>query len=74
MVERSLTLTPKAVPRTTLFEMEVIEHGESYEEIDGDFKFAGTLVVYREGGKIYHAVTELRCQSAADVKSFQTQS
>jgi serine/threonine protein kinase len=42
---------------------------EAYEEIDGSFGFTGTLVVYKNGsGDLYHAVSNYRYSSSADVK------
>jgi len=48
--------------------MEVLERGESFEEINGDFRYAHTLIVYRVGGDVYHAITKSRCRFAAEVK------
>lgn len=40
--------------------LEVLEIKEAYEEDGGQYKFAGTLVVYRDGGDVYHAISKAR--------------
>lgn len=46
----------------------MLERGESYKEINGDFKYAHTLIVYRVGDDVYHAITKSRGRFAAEVK------
>lgn len=49
--------------------IEVLEMNEAYEDIDGTFGFTGTLVVYKDcGGDLYHAVSNHRHSSPAEVK------
>lgn len=40
--------------------MELLESGESYEEIDGEFRYTKTLVVYGFENNIYHAISKSR--------------
>lgn len=40
--------------------MELLECGESYEEIDGEFRYAKTLVVYEFENNFYHAISNAR--------------
>lgn len=40
--------------------LEVLEIKEAYEEEGGEYKFIGTLVVYRDGGDVYHAISQAR--------------
>lgn len=49
--------------------MEVLEMNEAYDEIDGCYGFTGTLVVYRRGSDIYHAVSAARYSSTTDVNA-----
>lgn len=48
--------------------IKVLEMNEAYEEIDGSFRFTTTLVVYKTGGNLYHAVSEARYSSPSEVK------
>jgi serine/threonine protein kinase len=48
--------------------MDVLEKGECFEELDGEYKYAHTLVVYRVGDDIYHAITKSRFRFTAEVK------
>ena len=48
--------------------MEVLDRGESFEQMNGGFKYAHTLIVYRVGDYVYYAMTKSRCRSAAEVK------
>lgn len=48
--------------------IDVLEMNEAYEEADGEFSFAGTLVVYRaRNGGIHHAISNSRYASTSDV-------
>lgn len=40
--------------------LEVLGTSEAYEEYGGEYKFAATLVVYRDGGGVYHASSKAR--------------
>lgn len=37
---------------------EILDKSEAFEDVDGEFKFTKTLVVYRDSKNIYHAVSE----------------
>lgn len=41
---------------------------ESFEDTDGHFEFAATLVVYRSGSQVHHATSKARCSSFSNVK------
>jgi hypothetical protein len=47
--------------------MEVLEMNESFEDVDGCFQFAGTLVVYRSGDDPHHAVSKALYLSPSEV-------
>lgn len=47
--------------------IDVLEMNESFEEIDGCFKFAATLLVYRTNNEVHHAVLKARYSSPSDV-------
>jgi hypothetical protein len=51
-----------------LVEIEVLERRESFAEMNGVFKYAHTLIVYRVGDGVYeyHAMTKSRCRSAVN--------
>lgn len=49
--------------------MEVLERGESFEEINGNFQYAYTLIVYRFDDNVFHAITKSRCRFTAKVKT-----
>ena len=60
------TSRSKAMPSTTPLlkqHVDVLEMNEAFEEVDGCFKFAGTLVVYRADGDVHHAVSKIRYSS-----------
>lgn len=40
--------------------MEVLETAESFEEVDEEYKFSQTLIVYRMDNRIYHALSQAR--------------
>lgn len=48
--------------------VDVLEMNEAFEEVDGLFGFAGTLVVYQADGEVYHAVSKARYSSPSEVK------
>lgn len=48
--------------------MKIIEHGESWEEANGQFKCSGTLVVYEFDGHLYHAHSKSRYLDLAKIK------
>ena len=41
---------------------------EAFEEVDGSFKFTGTLIVYRAGKNMRHAVSKARYVSPSEVR------
>jgi len=48
--------------------LHVLEMNEFFEEIDRDFNFAGTLIVYEDENEMHHAVLEDRCTSPSDIR------
>lgn len=40
--------------------LEVLETREAYEEEGGEYRFVGTLIVYRDGDGFYHAISKAR--------------
>jgi serine/threonine protein kinase len=48
--------------------VDVLEINEVFEEVEGSFKFTGTLVVYRDGRDLYHTVSKARYSSPSEVK------
>jgi hypothetical protein len=59
---------PAQQPQSPGEHVEVLEMNEAYEEVDGSFTFAGTLVVYRTGSDLHHAITKTRYLSLSDVQ------
>lgn len=51
-----------------MLEMEVLKRGESFKEINRDFKYAHTLIVYCISDNVYYAITKSQCRFAAEVK------
>lgn len=49
--------------------IEIIEHGKSFEKIDGQFKCFGTLVFYKSDGHVYHAHSKTRHLDRAKIKT-----
>lgn len=60
---------PSTTPQHLDQHDDVLEMNEAYEEVDGSYKFTGTLIVYRAGGNVYHAVSKIRCSSPSKVKA-----
>ena len=48
--------------------MEVLEHGECFEETTREYKYAYTLIVYRVRVDVYYAITKSRCRFTNEVK------
>ena len=48
--------------------MEIVERGEVFEEVDGQFTCSGTLVVYESDGHLYHAHSKSRYPDLAEIK------
>ncbi|KJZ72053.1 hypothetical protein HIM_08508 [Hirsutella minnesotensis 3608] len=48
---------------------DVIETNEAFEEVDGRFQFTGTLVVYRAGNDVYHAISNARYSAPSEIRS-----
>ncbi|KND89403.1 Mitogen-activated protein kinase 8 [Tolypocladium ophioglossoides CBS 100239] len=46
----------------------VIETNEAFEEVDGTFQFTGTLVVYRAGNDVYHAISKARYSAPSEIR------
>lgn len=51
---------------TPITRLEVLQTSEAYEEDGGEYKFAGTVVVYRDGGDVYHAVSKARMTASTE--------
>lgn len=51
-----------------LNQINVLEANEVFEEKDGCFNFAGTLIVYQVNNEVYHAVLKTHFSSASDVR------
>lgn len=47
--------------------LEVLDTEEAYEEDGGEYKFAGTLVVYRDGRDVYHATSKARGTASSEL-------
>lgn len=48
----------------------MIESNEAFEEdADGHYRFASTLIVYRDGNDIYHATSKVRYSSPTEIRS-----
>ncbi|KAK1246250.1 hypothetical protein MKX08_000052 [Trichoderma sp. CBMAI-0020] len=48
--------------------MDVLEINEAFEDVDGQYQFTGTLVVYRDGDDIYHGLSKGRHASPSDIR------
>ncbi|GJC92798.1 serine/threonine-protein kinase [Colletotrichum higginsianum] len=46
---------------------EILDKSEAFEDVDGEFKFTKTLVVYRDGKNIYHAVSKARSSELSNL-------
>ncbi|KAF2803007.1 uncharacterized protein BDZ99DRAFT_548402 [Mytilinidion resinicola] len=44
-------------------QIEVLETAESFREVDREYKFSHTLIVYRMDNGIYHALSQARCST-----------
>ncbi|KAJ5587439.1 uncharacterized protein N7459_003204 [Penicillium hispanicum] len=55
------------IPPFPSAQLEVLEKNEAFEEFDGVFQFAGTLVVYRLNTDLYHATLKARCSPFTNV-------
>ncbi|KAK0701102.1 hypothetical protein B0T21DRAFT_134482 [Apiosordaria backusii] len=49
-------------------DIDVLETNEAYEEVDGVFQFIDTLVVYKTGGQLHHAVSAARPRRPSELK------
>ncbi|KAL6409955.1 Mitogen-activated protein kinase 8 [Ilyonectria robusta] len=49
--------------------VDVLEMNEAFEEVDGSFKFTGTLIVYRAGNNMRHAISKARYFSPSEVRA-----
>ncbi|KAK3303646.1 uncharacterized protein B0T15DRAFT_486996 [Chaetomium strumarium] len=59
---------PSTHPSLPNEHIDVLEVNEAFEEVDGCFKFTGTLVVYRTGDGLHHAVSKARYSPPSEVK------
>jgi serine/threonine protein kinase len=48
---------------------EILEKCEIYEDSDEGYQFAGTLVLYRLNGLLYHGRVKGRCSSSSDINA-----
>ncbi|UKZ61447.1 uncharacterized protein TrAtP1_002712 [Trichoderma atroviride] len=48
--------------------MDVLEANEAFEDVDGQYQFTGTLVVYRDDNNIYHGFSKGRHVSPSDIR------
>ncbi|KAK2055767.1 serine/threonine-protein kinase [Colletotrichum caudatum] len=51
--------------------VEILDMTEAFEEDDGEYKFAGTLIVYTDGKTIYHGVSKDRGLVASELSISQ---
>lgn len=49
--------------------MEMLKKRDSFEEINKNFQYAHTLIVYCFDNNVFHAITKSRCQFTAKVKT-----
>lgn len=49
--------------------MEMLERGDSFEEINGNLQYAHSLIAYRFDDNVFHAITNSRCRFTAKVKT-----
>ncbi|KAJ5477764.1 hypothetical protein N7530_003273 [Penicillium desertorum] len=49
--------------------LEILEKCEIYEDSDEGYQFAGTLVLYRLNGLLYHGRVKGRCSSPSDINA-----
>ncbi|KAK1974625.1 serine/threonine-protein kinase [Colletotrichum cereale] len=54
-------------PELLAIRFEIMEKNEAFEEVGGEFKFTKTLVVYRDGKNIYHAVSKARSSELSNL-------
>ncbi|KAL2177742.1 uncharacterized protein P884DRAFT_18555 [Thermothelomyces heterothallicus CBS 202.75] len=59
---------PSSRPQSPSEHIDVLEMNEAFEEVDGSFEFTGTLLVYKAGGDLHHAVSKARYSSPSEVK------
>ncbi|AEO56661.1 hypothetical protein MYCTH_2109153 [Thermothelomyces thermophilus ATCC 42464] len=59
---------PSSHPQSPSEHIDVLEMNEAFEKIDGSFEFTGTLLVYKAGGDLHHAVLKARYSSPSEVK------
>ncbi|KAK1584997.1 uncharacterized protein LY79DRAFT_519635 [Colletotrichum navitas] len=51
--------------------VEILDTTEAFKEDDGEYKFAGTLIVYRDSKDIYHGVSKDRGLVASELSISQ---
>lgn len=49
-------------------QINVLEANEVFEETDGCFNFAGTLIVYQLNNEVHYGVLKIRYSSVSDVR------
>lgn len=53
--------------RGIMDQIEVLEQSENFEDIEGEYKFLNTLVVYRQGRHLFHALSNSRSTTGINV-------
>ncbi|KAJ0162185.1 hypothetical protein CTA2_4967 [Colletotrichum tanaceti] len=63
----SANTSPPRAPDLLATRFEILNKSEAFEEVDGKFQFTKTLVVYRDGKHIYHAVSKARSSEVSNL-------
>ncbi|TID04937.1 hypothetical protein CH35J_003224 [Colletotrichum higginsianum] len=63
----SANTSPPIAPDLLARRFEILDKSEAFEDVDGEFKFTKTLVVYRDGKNIYHAVSKARSSELSNL-------
>ncbi|KAF6806266.1 serine/threonine-protein kinase [Colletotrichum plurivorum] len=59
-LQASANTSPPIAPDLLATRFKILDKSEAFEDVDGEFKFTKTLVVYTDGKNIYHAVSKAR--------------
>ncbi|KAK1973648.1 serine/threonine-protein kinase [Colletotrichum cereale] len=63
----SANTSPPIAPDLLATRFEILDKSEAFEDVDGEFKFTKTLVVYGDGKNIYHAVSKARSSELSNL-------
>ncbi|TQN67727.1 hypothetical protein CSHISOI_07717 [Colletotrichum shisoi] len=63
----SANTSPPIAPDLVATRFEILEQSEAFEDVDGEFKFTKTLVVYRDGKNMYHTVSKARTSEISNL-------